>query len=230
MLQRFKEIIRREKLIHPKGIGVLLLLKAIYKSVARRLSYKTLRYKMVAITKNGSFYGEEQMRMCSLFPQETLDIILAEANPQSILDIGCGTGQSLDYFIQKGIDAWGIENSSMAIKLSLNPKKIFKYNLNKKVDLKRRFDLVWSFEVIEHIHPDYEANFLKTLTKHSDLVILSAAQPHQGGFGHFNEQPQEYWIDKFQELGYTFNKPFSEKLQNCGALFSENMMVFCATK
>lgn len=221
---RIKGIIAREKKIAPKTNGFLLLIKGIFKGIKSRMELKKM-----ALTKNSTFSSENDMHMCSLYPKPILDLVLSEINPKSVLDVGCGTGVSLDYFLQNRVDCIGIENSRVAIGLSKNPDKIHKYNLNREVNLKKKFDLVWSFEVIEHIHPDYEANFLKTLINHSDLIILSAARPGQGGLGHFNEQPKEYWINKFHKLGYNYDGIFSNKLIEAKTMHSENMMCFAKT-
>ena len=92
--------------------------------------------------------------MCSLLPIKILDQVIKEFHPLSILDVGCGTGVSLEYFLQHNIDATGVENSKLAIKKSNVSEKIIRHNLKKELNLKQKFDLVWSFEVIEYIHPN----------------------------------------------------------------------------
>jgi 2-polyprenyl-3-methyl-5-hydroxy-6-metoxy-1,4-benzoquinol methylase len=178
------------------------------------------------LTMNSTFVSKEEMFMCCLFPEKVLSILLEDINPQSILDVGCGTGRALAFFFKHNIDVTGIENSKIAIELSEVNKYIKRHNLNKVIDLKRKFDLVWCFEVIEHIHPKYESNFLKTLTNHSNLIIISAAQPGQGGFGHFNEQPPEYWIKRFSEYGYTYDSHYSNKLRSTGEAHADNILCF----
>jgi hypothetical protein len=89
----------------------------------------------------------------------------------------------------KGIETLGLEGSVKALAASPVPELIRLTNLNYAVDLGRRFDLVWSYEVAEHIHSAYTDVFLDTLTKHGDTIAMSAAKPGQHGYGHFNEQP-----------------------------------------
>ncbi len=36
----------------------------------------------------------------------------------------------------------------------------------------------------------------------SDMCFFSAAHPGQGGTLHLNEQPREYWLDKFRARGF----------------------------
>ncbi len=38
-------------------------------------------------------------------------------------------------------------------------------------------------------------------------MLFSAAIPCQGGFDHINEQPQDYWIEKFKKRGFTAYDP-----------------------
>src|SRR5690242_4000162 len=62
-----------------------------------------------ALTQDGVFCRREEMPMCSLFPKEMLDWVLNAFRPASVLDLGCGIGRSLDYFLGNGIDALGVE-------------------------------------------------------------------------------------------------------------------------
>jgi SAM-dependent methyltransferase len=143
-----------------------------------------------------------------------------------VLDVGCGTGRTLSYLRDNGVDAFGVEGSDLAISRARHPDHILKHNLNRELNLGRRFDLVWCAEVVEHIHPRYERNLLNTLVNHSDLIILTAAQPGQGGEGHFNEQPFDYWISKFEVLGYSYDEPTTLNLRAAPEPYSENILVF----
>ena len=178
------------------------------------------------VTKNSIFFEESELHMCSLFPEKTLATTLEMFNPRSVLDLGCGTGRSLDYFVENGIDVRGIEGSAMAISKANHPELIQQIDFNEEVNLNRKFDLVWCYEVVEHIHPKFVHNLMKTFSNHADRVVISAARPGQGGEGHFNEQPPEYWIEKFKGHGYEYDDAKTERLRGLGEFFSENMLVF----
>lgn len=178
------------------------------------------------LNRTSIFQYESEMDMCSLFPGGLLDETIRIFAPASVLDLGCGTGRSLDYFLERGIDAWGIEGSELAISKAAHPERIRRADLNQVVDLGRKFDLVWSYEVVEHIHPDYVENLLRTFSIHADRVVLSAARPGQGGQGHFNEQPPEYWIEKFAGHGYRHDEEATRRLRAVPEEFSGNMLAF----
>src|SRR5262249_2618341 len=75
-------------------------------------------------------------------------------------------------------------------------------DLGRPLNLGRHFDLVQSLEAAEHLPSDVADNFVKMLTAHGPLGMFSAAVPGQGGEHHINEQPLEYWREKFHRCRY----------------------------
>jgi len=177
------------------------------------------------ITENSIFTQEEEMSMCSIFPKEILDLTIELYHPRSVLDVGCGTGISLDYFKSKGISVRGLEGSPLAISKARHAPFIGQHDLHEPLNLGERFELVWCFEVAEHIHPRYVSALLATLTNHADRILLSAARPGQGGLGHLNEQPPEYWIDLMNKRGFALG-PATERYRALPDHFAENILVF----
>ena len=43
-------------------------------------------------SRSGIFISEDEMPLCSLFPEQMLSKVVARFNPKSVLDVGCGTG------------------------------------------------------------------------------------------------------------------------------------------
>jgi SAM-dependent methyltransferase len=164
--------------------------------------------------------------MASLHPARKVDRILELATPQSVLDAGCGTGRTVVYLRDRGIEVLGVEFSRVAIKHSPRPDLIVRHDLRKPVNLGRTFDLVWCFEVAEHIHPKFVDIFVDTLVRHGRLIVLSAAHPGQGGEGHFNEQPQSYWEKRFEDRNYQLHKEWTAAMRAVDEFYSGNMMVF----
>lgn len=183
------------------------------------------RAALIRIRKDGSF-NKSELHMASSRPVEILDKIVERFHPKSFLDVGCGVGMGIEYLMGKGIDCVGLEGSTSAIEVSPVPAHIRLTNLNQPVDLKRKFDIVWTYEVAEHIHADFADTFLDTLVNHGNRIAMSAAQPGQGGCGHFNEQPLAYWIAKMDKLGFQHDAAFSAELQRCSDPHAGNMMFF----
>lgn len=123
----------------------------------------------------------------------------------SVLDVGCAAGTWLRAWQQQGVaDMHGIDGDYIAPAALEIPEACFTAaDLSKPVDLGRRFDLVQSLEVAEHIAPEASVAFVDTIVRHSKgLVAFSAAVPGQGGEYHINERPLEFWRDLFLLHGY----------------------------
>jgi SAM-dependent methyltransferase len=177
--------------------------------------------------RSGVLFSADELGMASMLPAQKLDCILELVRPRSVLDVGCGTGKSLAYFRERGIEAIGIEASREAIRSS-GPLACFiwHHDLRNPTDLGRDFDLLWCFEVAEHIHPQFVETFVDTLVRHSRVIAMSAAPPGQGGEGHFNEQPQTYWVAKFAQRNYCLHPDWTRAMQTIPEFYSRNMMVF----
>ena len=221
MIKRLKKVLKREKLKYPYKSSVIILIDRLIQIISKRSENL-----IISIKKDSTFKSMDDLFMCSLFPKKVLDIVIKELKPKSVLDVGCGIGNSLQYYLSNDIDAWGVENSRIAISESPVKERIIKYNLKKRLNLKKKFDLVWCFEVVEHIHPDFEHIFLSTLTNHSNKILISAAKPGQGGHGHFNEKPAEYWIEKFRQRGFQYDNSFTLKVRATLETHSENLLFF----
>ena len=132
--------------------------------------------------------------------------IIKLTNPKSVIDIGCGTGSFLSVLLDLGInDVLGVEGEWLnKNKLFINKEIVVTKDLEKPFFLERKFDLVISLEVAEHIGKEYSEIFVKNLTDLGDVILFSAALPGQGGQNHLNEQWPEFWQNIFKAKGYSF--------------------------
>lgn len=124
--------------------------------------------------------------------------------PRSVLDVGCGIGTWLAAAAEQGVtDLTGVDGDYVAKdELLFAHERFIARDVAQPVDLGRRFDLVISVEVAEHLPQQAAENFVDTLTRHGDLVLFSAALPYQGGTAHCNENWLEYWQALFARRGF----------------------------
>jgi SAM-dependent methyltransferase len=185
-----------------------------------------VRRNAIMRARRDSRFEVEDLAMASLLPTHLLEAVMANWHPRTVLDVGCGTGRAVQYLAQHGIDCIGLEGSRAAIDASPVRDRLACVNLNRPVILGRSFDVVWSYEVAEHIHPHFTDTFVSTLTSHGPTIVLSAAQPGQGGCGHFNEQLPSYWIQKIEARGFRYLREASAQLQALPDEFARNVMAF----
>jgi SAM-dependent methyltransferase len=122
---------------------------------------------------------------------------------RTVVDVGCGEGAWLAEFARAGCRVTGVDGQHVDISRLLIPADAFvARDLEQPLELDGRFDLAVCLEVAEHLSPARADGLVDDLAALSDRVLFSAATPGQGGYGHVNEQPHEYWIRRFEDRGY----------------------------
>jgi SAM-dependent methyltransferase len=135
--------------------------------------------------------------------KEVVPLFLSYFKPQNVLDVGCGLGTWLNVFKENKCDVYGIDGDYVQKKDLIIDQNEFKdYDLNLQFDLQRKFELVISLEVAEHILPENAKQFIDSVCIHGDVILFSAAIPGQEGTLHYNEQYNEYWVDLFLQNDY----------------------------
>lgn len=154
-------------------------------------------------------YDSDFMEYTSHITRRAADSIsrlfLASIPVTSVLDVGCAQGVWLSAWTNAGVEEiFGIDGEYVSTESLRIPPRFFQSaDLSRPWNLSRRFDLVQSLEVAEHV-PESAANqFIENLVAHSrGIILFSAAPPGQGGEFHVNEKPYEYWRGKFHTFGY----------------------------
>lgn len=123
---------------------------------------------------------------------------------RSLVDVGCGIGDWARVALDLGVeDVLGIDGSYVDTAQLVIPAERFRAaDLAQPLRLERRFDLVVSVEVAEHLPAERAESFVADLCALGDVVLFSAAVPGQGGRNHVNEQWQSYWAGLFAGNGY----------------------------
>jgi hypothetical protein len=159
---------------------------------------------MSAHTYSSDFYNYIDAGS-SVSAQVVSRMMLEAMRIESLLDVGGGHGAWASEWLSAGVpDVLCIDGDYVGKDQLVIPAAMFKSrDLSKPFDLQRRYDLVESLEVAEHIPEDCADTFVDNLVLHGDVILFSAAVPNQGGEHHVNEQPPEYWRRKFLERGYS---------------------------
>jgi len=178
-------------------------------------SGRTLTQRMIDL---GAIYNENFFKdnIADSFPMAKWLVprIVEELKCKSVLDVGCATGHWLKCFEEAGVKVKGLEGSKFAFDhMMIDPANVEHFDLRKKYQPTHSVDLVISIEVAEHIEQLFVGNYVDVLTKHgASNIIMTAAAPGQGGEGHVNEQPAEYWVEKLQDAGYKRNLQLEENI------------------
>ena len=145
-----------------------------------------------------------------------IDLLLKQLPISTVLDVGCGRGAWLKVWQEKGVsNVLGVDGQYVDMQsLDVPHDSFHSADISKPFAIERRFDLVQSLEVAEHISEESSNTFVENLVRHSNLILFSAAPPGQGGEFHVNEQEYGYWRDKFLEHRYLLIDFIRQQLVN----------------
>jgi SAM-dependent methyltransferase len=151
-------------------------------------------------------------------------------------DVGAGSGGMAAYGRRLGLDVVACEYSPIGrllARIQGVPSMPFDVRADSRRILGAEADLAYCIEVAEHMPAELGERLVTFLGEAAPYVMFTAAPPGQGGQGHINEQPREYWIDRFEKTGMTYLPELTDRLRQdlsehlrYGLWISENAMVF----
>ena len=212
-------------------------LYAVSPRIVRRLRRKIIRL-LESTAKHDEIYDQEYYRSIveptmELSAEVIAESIASDLSPESAVDLGCGTGLLLFHLQKHGIDVQGFDYSSAALAMcDARGMCVQKFDIENDHMPDLRVDLVLSTEVAEHLPESVSDRYIKILMSLSETVFLTAATPSDAGTDHVNEQPNEYWIEKFESQGYMFDRVLSFKWRNqwrgqgVAGCFANSAMIF----
>jgi ubiquinone/menaquinone biosynthesis C-methylase UbiE len=108
-----------------------------------------------------------------------IKILLKGRRPKKILDVGCGTGETLSYLqtLFPKSKLFGIDTSLMAVSYSRSRghKNVFKADAGRLPFKSNSFDVVLFLDVLEHIKDDQKAILeAKRVLTNNGLIIITA--------------------------------------------------------
>lgn len=157
----------------------------------------------------------------NLWMPEVWQYMIDRYRIKSMVDVGCGGGWTAKWFLEHGIEAFGVEGWTDALqKNQLPPNRLIEHDYTTGpcspcVEVSKRgfgfvmgqlppigrFDFGWCAEFVEHVEARFIPNFMATL-RQCTHVLMTHAQPGQGGYHHVNEKPFEYWVNVFGQFSF----------------------------
>lgn len=115
----------------------------------------------------------------------------------SMIDVGCGSGQALDWFSAHGCEVLGVDGLPPA-----GDTRIVEHDYTLGPYLPEHdFDLCWSCEFVEHVDEEYVDNFVATF-RCCRILMMTHGLFWQDGHHHVNLKPSGYWIDLIRKAGF----------------------------
>ena len=178
-------------------------------------------------------YYARHAKIAPYSAHDVMPLVLDLIQPRSVVDVGCGTGAWLAACQRHGIaDILGIDGDyTDPDRLQFPAQNFLPCDLRRPLRLNRRFDLVISLEVAEHLPAACAHDFITSLTRLGPAVLFSAAIPGQFGTGHLNEQWPEYWAALFQQHGYQVIdciRPLIWRNERVAWWYRQNIMLFAS--
>jgi hypothetical protein len=150
-------------------------------------------------------------------------------------DVGAGSGAYAAAAARGGAGVVALERSRAGRAMAtLQRVRSTPFDLRDGAPPSRRADLAYCFEVAEHLPAELGDRLVAFLAA-APLVVFTAAQPGQGGYGHVNEQPPSYWTERFRAAGMDESPDEAAALRRAfrangvrAPWFEQNVLVFRA--
>lgn len=127
---------------------------------------------------------------------------------RKVLEIGCSIGAVSNILCSRGFDVWATDISSYAVKNAkkLTPKAHFLVvDIQKKIQIKEKFDIVICFEVVEHLErPEVGIKNMVETLKDGGKIVVSTPYPYSWNYHdptHINLKTPDKWVRIMKKAG-----------------------------
>lgn len=194
------------------GLGIgrhLLILAGRLTSLGERLGIGWLTYNPLQMLIYHRYAVHEARDVIQGFEE-----LFPEA--RRYVDVGCGSGAYAAEAIRRGHPTVGLEKSRAGRLLARRQGvDCRRFDLRRSLPAfdEAPFDLAYCFEVAEHLPAELGESLVDVICSLAQRIVFSAAQPGQGGTGHINEQPADYWHARFAGRGFRHDPSASEAIR-----------------
>jgi glycosyltransferase involved in cell wall biosynthesis len=161
------------------------------------------------------------------------ETVFSAFRPRRVIDVGCGSGAVLAALRDRGVAVLGYDLAEASLAAcrarGLDARRA---DFASARSLGEEADVVISTEVAEHLPPTAAESFVELLSRAGGVIVFTAAPPGQGGTDHRNEQPNEYWVEKFQARGFEYQaavtRQWRQQWADAGVVswYHQNLMIF----
>jgi len=200
--------------------------------------YETFRYWGYRLLFRDQGYSEEYydgIESANSHAYQLLADTLTEVfRPNSVADVGCGSGGiSAALRARRVGQIYPFDFSQASVDMTnkrgfTNARRL---DLTQAEEIPATADLCLCLEVAEHIPRKFERHLVSILSRVAPVLVFTAAPPGQGGHLHVNLRSQDHWKQLFREQGMEHDN-FSQQrmLQMFGGRmirdYSANLLVF----
>ena len=130
--------------------------------------------------------------------------LIRAVEPRRVLDVGCALGFLVEAFWDRGVEAWGMDISRYAIE-NVRPDMRGYCLLRSAADgiPNGPFDLIACIEVLEHMPEQEGLRTLAHMANATNTILFSSSPYDFDEPTHANVRPHMYWLNAFQERGFS---------------------------
>lgn len=150
--------------------------------------------------------------------------IYRQFRPGFVWDVGCGPGFMLAQLYDLDVDIKGFDGSQACLDYARERLNLGCCEHLSRADIRSLTELcgygcatpwlVLCTEVAEHLDAAHADHLVALLCSAMAPIIFTAASPGQGGHHHVNEQPPEYWREKFMARGCVYDAAATAELKD----------------
>jgi SAM-dependent methyltransferase len=138
-------------------------------------------------------------------------------HPKTVAEFGCGPGHLSRELAKLGVQVTAVDGYAQPdfteLSVEFYPLDLNNPTASANLFTGKCFDLAVCLEVAEHLQPEVSPILINWLTKVAPVVVFSAAVPGQGGHGHINLRPRDYWHSQFTQHNFIVADRVREKLR-----------------
>ena len=127
-------------------------------------------------------------------PREAFRDLLFQENKKHLLEIGAGTGQDSQFFMENGLDVIAVDLSKEMVRIckekGINAFELDFYNI---CELNKKFDCVWAMNTLLHVPKSDLPGVLQNI----DAVLNADGLFYVGVYG--GEDTEHTWVNDQQD-------------------------------